>query len=269
MQRVLLTGASGGIGTVVRHGLRGCYPILRLTDIAPLGEAGAGEELVNANLCNLPEMQAVMDGVDAVVHLGGTPEEAPWEQIHANNIVGLYNTFEAARRQGVRRIVFASSNHVIGFYRRTQRVGVDEAYRPDTRYGVSKVFGEAIGRLYADKYGLEVVCLRIGSFRPRPTNVRMLSTWISHRDMVQLVRRSLDARGVHFDILYGVSRNDRNRWDNPNAKRFGYHADDNAEEYAAEILKEQPPEDEPDIERLFHGGPLCSIEFDGDATKIE
>ncbi len=153
MQRILITGAAGSIGTVLRDGLRGHYPVIRLTDIADLGEAGPGEEIVSADLCDLAQMEAAMAHVDGVVHLGGTSLEAEWDSIHANNIVGLYNTYEAARRQGVSRIIFASSNHAIGYYRRSRAIDHDAAPRPDTRYGVSKIFGEAVARLYADKIG--------------------------------------------------------------------------------------------------------------------
>ncbi len=269
MRRVLITGAAGAIGTVLRQGLGGRYPLLRLSDIAPLGEAGAGEEIDHADLRNLAEVEAAMAGVDAVVHLGGAALEAAWESIHEHNIVGTYNVFEAARRHGVSRVIFASSNHAIGYYRRDRHIGPDVAVRPDSRYGVSKAFGEALGSLYADKYGLGVICLRIGSFLPRPDSVRKLSTWISHRDMVQLVGCCLDARAVHFEIVYGVSANDRSWWHSPAAERLGYAPLDNAESYAADILAEQDPEDEPEASRLFHGGPFCETEFSGDLSRID
>jgi uronate dehydrogenase len=269
MQHVLITGAAGRIGSVLREGLRGAYPVLRLSDIRPLGEAQAGEELDAADLRDLDQMVAAMEGVDAVVHLGGVPEEDAWEPVHNLNLVGCYHVFEAARRQGVKRMVFASSNHVIGYYRRPERIGPDVPPRPDSRYGVSKVFGEALGRLYADKHGIGCVSLRIGSFQPKPKNVRMLSTWISHRDTVQLVRRSLDAPEVHFEVVYGVSNNDRNWWDNPGGERIGYKPEDNAEDYAEEILGQMAPEDEPETERLFHGGEFCGMEFSGDTSRIE
>ena len=201
MQRVLITGAAGGIGSVLREGLRGAYPVLRLSDIAPLGEAQPGEELDAADIRDGAQVEAAMEGVDAVVHLGAVSVEDAWEPIHEMNFVGTYNVFEAARRQGVKRIVFASSNHAIGYYRRTQRIGPDVPLRPDSRYGLSKMFGEGLGRLYADKHGIGCVCLRIGSFQPEPQNVRHLSTWISYRDMVHLVRRCLDAPDVHFEIV--------------------------------------------------------------------
>ena len=269
MQRVLITGAAGGIGRVLRESLRGAYPVLRLSDIAPLGEAQSGEELDAADIRDGAQVEAAMEGVDAVVHLGAVSVEDAWEPIHEMNFVGTYNVFEAARRQGVKRIVFASSNHAIGFYRRSQRIGPDVPPRPDTRYGLSKMFGEGLGRLYADKHGIGCVCLRIGSFQPEPQNVRHLSTWISYRDMTQLVRCSLDAPDVHFEIAYGASNNDRGWWENTGGDRLGYRPQDNAEDYAAKILAQQKPEDEPETERLFHGGPFCAMEFTADVSKIE
>ena len=269
MQRVLITGAAGTIGSVLRDGLRGRYPVLRLTDRAPLGKAQAGEEIVeNLDLADLAGLEAAMQDVDAVVHLAGTPVEQAWEPVLNNNIIGLYNTYEAARRQGVRRIVFASSNHTVGFHPRGRHIDETVPPRPDGRYGVSKVFAEALGRLYADKHGMEIINLRIGSFQPRPKNVRMLNTWLSHRDCVHLVDVALRAAGIHFEIIYGVSANSRNRWHDSLAARIGYEPQDNAEDYAEEILASMKPEDEPLVERMFHGGEYCNMEFDGDLAKI-
>src|SRR5882724_10620319 len=167
MMRVLITGAAGHIGKVLRQGLRGRYPLLRLSDIVPMGEAGPGEETVIADVQDFAATHASMKGIDCVVHLGALPVEYPWEQILPINIVGTYNVFEAARQQGVKRVVFASSNHAIGFYRRTQRIDHTAQPRPDSRYGLSKAFGEALGHLYADKHGLSVISLRIGTCRER------------------------------------------------------------------------------------------------------
>ena len=216
MKRILITGAAGNIGSALRKGLRGSYPLIRLLDVAPLGTPENGEELYTADICDAPALETAMAGIDCVVHLAGMPTEAPWEEVLRLNIEGCYNVFEAARRGGVKRIVFASSNHAIGFHRRERFIDTNVVPRPDTRYGVSKVFGEAVGRLYADKYGLSVACLRIGSFLTpdRPTDARQLLTWISHRDMVQLVRRCIDCPDYHFVIVYGVSNNLRSRWDN-------------------------------------------------------
>lgn len=265
--KVLITGAAGGIGRTLRNGLRDRYELLRLSDIADLDAAVAGEETNRADLASLAEVRAAVAGMDAIVHLGGIPTEADWDQILTVNIHGTYNLFEAARLEKVRRVVFASSNHATGYHRRTNRVGADALPRPDSRYGVSKVAGEALGRLYADKHGLEVVCLRIGSFQPRPLDRRMLGTWISPRDMVQLAACALEAEPVHFDILYGVSANRRAVWHNEAASRFGYRPVDDAEHYAAELLGESAAE--PEGEGLFHGGSFCALEFTGDRGRID
>ena len=209
MERVLITGAAGTIGRALREGLRGVYPALRLSDIAPLGAAGPGEEVALADLRALDQVEAIMAGVDAVVHLGAMSVENTWEIVHEANIVGCYHVFEAARRQGAQRVVFASSNHAIGFHRRTARIEDTAAFRPDGDYGLSKLFGEGLGRLYADKHGIACVCLRIGSWQPKPKDLRMLSTWLSPRDGIHLIGRALDAPGVHFEIVYGASANDR------------------------------------------------------------
>jgi uronate dehydrogenase len=269
MDRVLITGAAGRIGRVLRSGLSGVFPMFRLSDIAPLGEAGPGEELRPADLTDLAQVQAVMEGVEAVVHLGAVPNENTWERILEANIIGCYNVFEAARREGVKRVVFASSNHVTGFTRRQNRIGPEAPTRPDGRYGVSKLFGEGLGRLYADKHGIGCVALRIGYFQPKPKGVHALSSWISHRDMVQLVRCALDAPDIHFEIVYGVSNNDRSWWDNPGAERIDYMPQDNAEDYRDEVLSRMSPDDEPELERLFQGGPFCAREFSGDPSKID
>jgi uronate dehydrogenase len=210
------------------------------------------------------KLEKAMAGIDCVVHLAGMSVEAAWEHVLPLNIEGCYNVFEAARRSGVKRMVFASSNHAIGFHRRERFIDNNVVPRPDTRYGVSKVFGEALGRLYADKYGLSVACLRIGSFLTpdRPTETRHLLTWISHRDRVQLVRRCIDYPNYHFVIIYGVSNNLRNRWDNSNVKFLGYRPEDDSEVFAAEILALGKKENE--IAAQFHGGFYTPMEFSGD-----
>jgi uronate dehydrogenase len=266
IHRVLITGAAGAIGSTLRAGLQDAYELLRVSDIRPLGRPASGEETVQADITDAEAVHGLMHGIDCVVHLGGVPREGPWDAILQNNIIGAYNVFEAARASGVRRLVFASSNHAVGYYRATQRIGVTEPVRPDSRYGVSKVFGEALGRLYADKHGMSVACLRIGSFRERPEDARQLATWISPRDMVHLVRRCIDTPHFHFLVLYGVSANTRARWSNPHAQIIGYTPQDNAEEYAAEL--DAPAADLSDPAVAFHGGAFCGLEFDGDTGRI-
>jgi uronate dehydrogenase len=268
MTRVLITGAAGHIGKVLRQSLRGRYELLRLSDVAPLGNATApGEEVVQADIQDFAATRDSMAGIDAVVHLGGVSTENVWAKILPINIAGTYNVFEAARQQGVKRVIFASSNHAIGFYRRTQLIDDSAQPRPDTRYGVSKAFGEAIGHMYADKHDMGVACLRIGTCRERPTEVRHLATWQSHRDITQLIYRCIEAPQLHFIIAYGVSNNPRSLWDNTAAERLlGYVPEDSAEIFAAELLGKEEPADP--VGALFHGGPYCSDEFTGDASKI-
>jgi uronate dehydrogenase len=269
MKHVLITGAAGQIGVALRAGLRGSYPLVRLLDIEALGKAEGGEEVITADIRDIAALERAMADIDCVVHLAGASVESPWDKILPLNIEGCYNTFEAARRQGVKRVVFASSNHAVGFHRRERFIDTTVVPRPDTRYGVSKVFGEAVGRLYADKYGLSVACLRIGTFRnpDRPAEARQLLTWISHRDMVQLVRRCIDYPHYHFITVYGVSNNLRSRWDNSNVKFLGYRPEDDSEIFASEILATDAKEDE--IAAQFHGGFYCPMEFSGDTTLID
>jgi uronate dehydrogenase len=268
--RILLTGAAGYLGSVLRPALREIAPSVRLTDVVPLKEKTVyGEEYVHADLADVAQMHSVMRDVDAVVHLGGVSVEAPWQPILQANIIGTYNVFEAARQAGVRRVVYASSHHAIGFYRRERKVGPDEPVRPDSRYGVSKVFGEAVGRLYADKYGMSVVAQRIGVARPEPQNPRGLIAWLSERDYVQLTQRCLQAPDIHFLVVYGVSANDGSIWTNPGAETIGFKPQDNGVDFAGKVLAVMPADAEPPVERLFHGGWFCGMDFAGDPRRID
>lgn len=268
MRRVLITGAAGGIGRRLREDLRGLYPTVRLSDRGAMAPAREGEEVMEADLADLAACERICEGVDGIVHLGGQGVEADWDTVLRANIVGCYNLFEAARRRKVGRVVFATTNHVIGFYRRTRRIDHQVPPRPDSRYGVSKAFGEALGRLYADKHGLRVLNIRIGNYGERPLDRRRLSIWISPRDFLQLVRIGLEHPDLHHEMVYGASENDRTWWDNANAYRLGYRPQDESEAYAADILAgEAEPADT--VAELFQGGPFCSAEFDGDPDRID
>ncbi|UIP21834.1 NAD-dependent epimerase/dehydratase family protein [Achromobacter deleyi] len=269
LRRILITGAAGTIGRVLRQHLRGQYDLLRLADIAPQEPAGPGEEVCHLDIRDPESVRRSMEGIDCVLHFAGVPEEAPWPQVLALNIDGVYNIFEAARSQGVRRVIFASSNHAVGFHRRERFLDNTVQPRPDTRYGASKVFGEALGRLYADKHGISVACLRIGTFRTpdRPSEPRQLLSWISHGDMVRLARRCIDYPDYHFVVAYGVSKNLRSRWDNSNVKFLGYEPQDDSEAFAAEIFSKSGAEDP--IAAQFHGGFFCPMEFSGDTNAID
>ena len=268
-RRVLITGSAGTIGVSLRSHLRGVYEELRLADIAPQAEAAAGEVLFNTDIRDLGAVQAVMRSVDCVVHLAGVPHEDTWDRVRDLNIDGCYNVFEAARREGVRRVVFASSNHAVGYHRREHVLDANTLPRPDTRYGLSKAFGEALGRMYADKHGMQVACLRIGTFRnpDRPSEPRQLLTWISHRDMAQLVRCCIDHEDYHFLVAYGVSNNRRSRWSNARVDFLGYRPQDDSEVFAEEIVALGIVEDP--VAAPFHGGFYCPIEFDGDVDRID
>lgn len=265
MKKILITGAAGDVGGHLRRELAGRY-VLRLSDIRPVKGLGAGEEFVRGDCASLADMLRVTKGVEAIVHLGGFSVEGPWQTILRANIVGAYNVFEAARRNGVRRIAFASSNHAVGFYRRDETIDHRVTAKPDSRYGVSKAFGEALGSLYADKYAMEVVCLRIGNVAPRPVDKRRLAIWLSPRDLAQLVSIAIERPGIRFEIVYGVSGNKRSWYDNANAARLGYRPHDDSESWAEEVLKNEKPGADPRTE-TFQGGTFVVAEGGGDPAR--
>jgi len=250
MKTVLITGATGDVGTHLARELAGKYK-LRLSDRRPLTPP-KGHAFARADVSKMADALRITKGVDAIVHLGGYSVEGPWEAILQANIVGCYNVFEAARRNGVKRIVFPTSNHAVGFYRRDQTIDHRVYPRPDSRYGVSKVFGEALGSLYADKYGMEMFMIRIGNVNPAPIDKRRLAIWASPRDIAQLVSIGIEHPQVKFEIVYGVSGNKRSWYDNSNAHRLGYRPQDDSEAYAAEVLKNEKAGD-PTAE-LYQGG---------------
>ncbi len=262
--RVLLTGAAGGVGTMLRRLLKGVYAELRLSDIVKPADLGKDDEFVQADLADMAAVEKIVEGVDGIIHMGGVSVEKPWEAIHQANIVGGYNLFEAARRHGVKRVVFASSNHAVGFYRRNRRIGTEVPVRPDSRYGVSKAFGEALAALYADKYGLRVLCIRIGNVTDKPADMRRLSIWVSPDDLVQLIRIGLEHPSLTYEIVYGASDNARSWWDNAAAFRLGYRPAGRAEDHLAHALEGQARLPRDPIGDLFEGGPFCSSEFAGD-----
>ncbi len=237
-KKILITGAAGEIGRVLKGELKDRYD-LRLLYHNNVLPAEPNEEVFIGSITDLSKMTKASEGVDAVVHMAGNPwEDAAFEEVLHANIVGTYTVFEACRCAGVKRIVYASSNHVTGYY---EIEGVytkpDMPVRPDGYYGVSKVFGEALGRYYVDAFGMSVICLRIGTCRPESDVInrkrdRILSTWLSHRDVIQLVWRSIAAEAVTYGIYYGISNNTRAYWDIESArKELGYTPEDNAENY--------------------------------------
>jgi len=265
VKTVLITGAAGDVGTHLRRELAGRYQ-LRLSDIKSIDKLAAGEEFMRGDISTLANMEAVTKGVDAIVHLGGFAVEGPWEKILSANIAGTYNVFEAAHRNGVKRILFATSNHAVGFYRRDETIDHTVYPKPDSRYGVSKVFGEAVGSLYSDKYGMEVFNIRIGNVNARPVDRRRLSIWISPRDLAQLVTIGIEHPDIRFEIVYGVSGNRRSWYDNANATRLGYRPQDDGESWAEEVLRNEKPSGDALAER-YQGGAFVSIEAGGGPPK--
>lgn len=263
MQRVLLTGASGSIGARLRKLLPVHYPSLRLSDRKPPQDLRADEEFILADLADMAAVERVVEGIDGIIHLGGYSVEGPWDSILPANIVGAYNLFEAARRKGVKRVVFASSNHVVGFYPRTQRLTTDVTALPDTRYGVSKAFGESIGAFYAYKFGLRVLCLRIGNVSDQPTSMRLASIWLKPEDLVQLIRIGLEHPDLRYEIFYGASDNSRGWWDNSTAYRYGYKPSGDSETVLQAALESQARHSPDPVGDYYQGGHFASQEFDG------
>lgn len=251
--QVLVTGSSGLIGGVVIRALGATYDFTGLD----LGKPASAPDILTttADVSNFAAIRPAFDGMDAVVHLAADPNmHGAWETMLPNNIVATYNVFEAARQAGVKRIVFASSNHAVGMFeldepyvriRQGDYAGLDPAaipqvdntvrIRPDGYYGISKAFGEAMGAYYAENFGLSVLCLRIGTVNSHdnPTHdIRHMATWLSHRDLAQLVDCCLAVESLPFDIFYGVSGNTWRWWDVAHAERvLGYRPQDNAASY--------------------------------------
>ena len=260
MKKIVLTGAAGRLGSYLREPLTKLADELVSTDITDVGKLYAREKFVRADLTKLEEMTALLKGADVVVHFGAIGDEAPFEKILGPNIIGAYNVWEAAHINGVKRVVYASSIHAVGMYPKTEFIGVDVPHRPDTFYGLAKCFAEDLGRMYWEKRQIEAVCLRILSCA-KVTNARALGSWLSYDDLVQLVTRAIDTPVVGFSIIYGVSNNDRAPVDNSAAQFLGYRPQDNAEQFAAEILAAAPAANPQDLGQLCHGGPFASVKL--------
>jgi uronate dehydrogenase len=265
--KILVTGCAGGIGTRMREMLPAVYPSIRWSDIKTPTDLKPGAEFVQADIADYAACEKITKGIDGIVHFGGYSVEGPWETILDANIVGCRNMYEAAYRNGVKRFIFASSNHAVGFYRRDQKIGVDVTVRPDSRYGVSKAFGEAMGALYSDKHGLRVTCLRIGNFGDKPIDKRRLSIWLAPQDLIQLIKIGLEHPDIKFEIFYGASDNIDMWWDNSNAYKFGYKPTGKAAQYREEALELQKKVPADPIGDLLQGGTYPSDEYDADKRK--
>ncbi|WP_454827924.1 NAD-dependent epimerase/dehydratase family protein [Paraburkholderia xenovorans] len=263
MKKIALSGAGGQLGSVVRAALvaRGT-PLRSAAGSQALVPLVEGEDVMHGDLRDPAVVDRLLEGVDVLIHFAGTSVERPLPEIIENNLRGLVEVYEGARRQGVRRIVFASSNHAIGMYLVTERLSLDCELRPDGFYGLSKVWGEALARMYWDKHGIESVCVRIGSCLERPTEPRHLSTWFGHRDLLHFLDRCVEAENIGFLTIWGVSANTRSWWDNSGAGRLGYQPTQNAEVYAEDILARPNPLDA--LGQRFQGGGFVGIDYSRD-----
>lgn len=255
--QLLLTGASGALGRYLAPLLAEKYGSLLMTDIADFPDSvPRGAQFVRADLVDAAAVNELAKEVTTILHFGGVSTEQPFEAILPANIVGTTNIFEAARRFGS-RIVFASSNHTIGFYERGEMLSIADRCRPDGLYGASKVYGEMLGRLYYDKHGVESIHLRIGSCFPAPTEVRHLATWLSYGDLMQLVSCSIEAEKPGFSTVWGVSGNRQSWWGADDAARIGYVPADNAEAHRDSLstTAEDP------IAARYQGGSFCATHY--------
>lgn len=252
--RLLLTGAAGALGRQLRPRLKRLCGTLRLSDIGDLGSAAAGEELQAARLEDAQAVHKLLEGVNAVVHLGGVSTEKPWQPILEANVMGVVHLYEAARKHGVKRIVFASSNHVTGFYRQDEVINPLDPVRPDGFYGLSKAWGENVSRFYFDRYGIQSACLRIGSSFPEPKDRRMLATWLSYDDLDRLVTACLTTPVLGHAIVYGMSDNTNVWWDNTSARHIGFSPQDSSERFRAALEAKQPTIDLDDPASIHQGG---------------
>lgn len=251
---ILMTGAAGGLGQVMRPRLKANCEVLRLSDVSPMAPALAGEEVVQADLADAEAVKALVAGCQAIVHFGGISTEQAWGPILQANIIGLYNLYEAARIHGVKRVVFASSNHVMGFYRQNEVVDALSPVKPDGLYGVSKAFGEDLSRMYFERFGIETAGVRIGSCLPEPKDRRMLASWISHGDMHRLITACLTTQVLGHSIIYGTSDNSVSWYDNRLARHIGYRPQDSSDAFRDAVLARTAEPDLSDPIMLFQGG---------------
>ncbi|HEU4542662.1 MAG TPA: NAD(P)-dependent oxidoreductase [Jiangellaceae bacterium] len=249
--RTVVTGAAGNIGRTVSYGLRE-----RGHDVVALDQVRA-DGMERVDVSDILAMAPLVEGADAVVHLAGYADEGSLQTALHTHVHTTHAVLEAMRRTGVPRIVYASSAHAVGFTPSGRELSVHTRPRPDTFYGVGKVAAEALCSLYVDRYGLTAACLRIGAFVDRPHSRQHLAIWLSPGDAVRLVEACLTAPELTFAVVHGISANTRRWWDLEPGRVLGYHPEDDAEVYAADI--EVEPESEQDrFEARYVGGRFCA-----------
>ncbi len=257
--KILLTGAAGGLGKVLRESLKQNCDVLRSSDVVDFGAATDGEEIMLADLANAAQVDAMVQGVDAIVHMGGKSLDGPFEPIMMANILGTYNLYEAARKYGVKRVIFASSNHVTGFYRQDETITADAPARPDGNYGLSKAFGEDLARYYFDRYGIETACVRIGSSFIEPRDRRMLATFLSFDDLHRLITACLTTPVLGYSIIFGMSNNAVTWWDNSRARHVGYVPQDSSDVFRDSVYARTAAPDLSNPAALYQGGGFVAM----------
>lgn len=266
MKKLVLTGAAGRLGSYLREPMSKMADELVSTDIADdIGTLYAGESYLKGDLASLDDMLRVLEGAEMVVHMGAYADEGPFEQLLGPNFVGAYNIWEAAHRNGLRRVIYGSSIHAVGMHPKNEFIDTEVRHRPDTFYGLAKCFAEDLGSLYWDKRGLESVHMRILSCA-QVTSARALGSWLSYDDLIQLTQRCIEAPTTGFTVVYGVSNNDRVPVDNAKASFLGYRPKDNAEQFSEKILAEEPLNDTQDPGAMCHGGPFASVSLGNSGT---
>jgi uronate dehydrogenase len=258
MKPVLLTGASGALGRQITRHMATLGWHATLTDVAPFpDDVPANMRFVQADLNDGVTVLKLAEGCGTILHFGGVSTERAFELILGANIRGLYHVYEAARREGA-RVVFASSNHAIGFHGVDTKLDDDCALMPDGYYGLSKAYGELMGRMYWMKHGVPSIFLRIGSCFPEPTGPRMLSTWLSYPDLCRLVERCVLAEDVETEVIWGASANSRTYWGRDSRAKIGWEPRDSADAYAdrfANAAPATPPTS------LYQGGGFTAMDY--------
>lgn len=259
--RLAVTGGAGAVATLLRPYLRERFEAMHLTDRVLAGDLAANETASVLPLSDRDGLAAAFTGADAVLHLGGNPYEAAWEEIADSNLTGTYNVFEAARLAGVRRVVFASSCQVVGFYPRNRRLTSTDPIRPSSLYGVSKAAGEAVAALYADKHGLKTLSIRIGRCQAIPSDLRHLAVWIAPEDLFQLITIGFEHPDITRDVVWGISDNERAWWDNGRAFALGYRPRHRAEDHLAAASEGQKAKRPDPISDRYQGASLAALGF--------